>query len=328
MGSEKVEEPSLATLLEEIRCVRTIVTETKDGLTGVCARLDKVEPEVVSLRKEVVSLRKEVVMLKEERTKEREERTKERSEKLKEQKYSRRKNVIISGIPAVDEEDTDALVTELAQGLGLILRPFDLVVSHRLPTAEGIPDIIAQFFTVRTKFELVRRAKKHKLQLHGVPIYVSEHLTATTKWLLKAAKQLKKAKLIQFVWTSNGNLFVRRVEGEPAQKIEALTDLERFGWKNPTSAATNTASQATTMGTLGGSEKRNNEQRSPDDHQQRTANFNKKFNWGGAQGGNRPRVNSTGQTNLRNFGQFSRGSAVPVAGGALSQALSQNSNGA
>lgn len=312
MGSENKEEPSLATLLDEIRCVKAIVTETKDGLTGVCARMDRVEPEVVALRKEVAMLK---------------------AERERDQKYARRRNVIISGIPVVDSEDTDALVTELAQGLGVVLRPFDLIVSHRLPTDVGIPDIIAQFFTVRTKFVLVRRAKKHKLQMQGTPIYVSEHLTATTKGLLKAAKQLKKAKLIQFVWTSNGDLFVRKAEGEPAQRVDTLADLERFGWTSNTGAASTTAVKVTPAAMPKGTEKRNMDKRSPDNYQQHTTIFNKKLNLEGVQGGSRPRTNSTngppsGQSTLQNFGQFSKGSAMPMVGGALSQALSQNQKGA
>lgn len=322
MGDEN-KEPSLSTLLAEIRDVKAIVTATQEGLTGVCARVDKIESEVELLKKEVAWLREEKEGM------QRDAKRKEENDQRKE-KYSRRKNVIISGIPQTEDEDTDAIVTELAQSLGIILRPFDLVVSHRLPTNEGVPDIIAQFFTVKTKFDIVKRAKKVKLQLLGVPIYVSEHLIQPTKFLLKAAKQLKKGKQIQFVWTANGDLFVRKAEGELAIKVESLADLERLGWKQQDPALRPVSAVPTLVQTP----KRNMDQRSPE-NQQHLNNMqfnNKRQNRGGAHGGNAAKKNVFsgivgGQSGPGNRGALSRGPAPLVAGGALSQALSQNLSG-
>lgn len=169
-----------------------------------------------------------------------------------------------------------------------------------------VPDIIAQFFTVKTKFEIVKRTKKLQLQLQGVPKYVSEHLIQPTKVLLKAVKQLKKSKLIQFVGMANGDLFVRQAEGEFAFKVETLADLERFGWKY-TELALKSASAAPALALT---PKRNLNQRSPDNQQN-----SKRPNLSGLQEGNNTRKNvfsrnMNGKSGSRNLGAFAKGNHI------------------
>lgn len=71
-------------------------------------------------------------------------------------------------------------------------------------------------------------AKKKRLVVQGIPVYLDKHLLPSTKVLLGEAKMMKRNNLLQFVWTSNGELFVKRAEGEPGKKIRDLSDLQYF----------------------------------------------------------------------------------------------------
>ncbi len=86
--------------------------------------------------------------------------------------------MIISGIPPTKEENVIGIVKEVATELGIALREFDIIAAHRLPAKVRVPDIIVKLFCNEVKTEMIKRAKKNRLSIRGVPIYVSEHLLA------------------------------------------------------------------------------------------------------------------------------------------------------
>lgn len=144
---------------------------------------------------------------------------------MKEQeKYSRRNNVLSN------EESAKEVVKLVAFELGVTLREFDICAAHRLPNKKRTPSFCE---TMDTKTELVKRAKRKRLNIQGTPIYIGEHLTSATKLLLREAKQFKRENRIQFSWTRNGDLFVKRSEGDTAKKIiRGRGDLNEFREKH------------------------------------------------------------------------------------------------
>lgn len=116
----------------------------------------------------------------------------------------------------------------MTKELGVTLCDYDMCAVHRLPSRKGTPDIIVKRLCTETKIDLIKRVKKKRLQIQGLPVYLSERIMPGTKILLKEAKQLKGEGRVKFVWTRNGDQFVRRSEGESA-KIRNSSDLKSGG---------------------------------------------------------------------------------------------------
>ncbi|GAB0095851.1 hypothetical protein DMENIID0001_112840 [Sergentomyia squamirostris] len=60
------------------------------------------------------------------------------------------------------------------------------------------------------------------------PIYINERLTTYFQLLHKKARDMKRNKLIQYVWVRDGRLFVRQVEKGPVAQIKHQADLDKF----------------------------------------------------------------------------------------------------
>lgn len=60
------------------------------------------------------------------------------------------------------------------------------------------------------------------------PIYVTEQLSAKQQFIFKKARDLKRAKKIQFAWVKNGNILIRRTAGSKAVNITNITELNIY----------------------------------------------------------------------------------------------------
>lgn len=70
---------------------------------------------------------------------------------------------------------------------------------------------------------------KH-LGLEGLekPVYISENLTPKARRLFFRARELKRSKAYLFCWTSNGNVFIRKSEDDPAIPVESELQIDRL----------------------------------------------------------------------------------------------------
>lgn len=217
MGAEtatKGLEAILNEIRNEISSVKDIVTKTREDFIEVRAQIGRLEEENVFLKDEVKRLDNAGVLV--------EDRV------IELEKYSRKNNVIISGIPYDKEENVESIVHVVAREAKVKLREFDICAAHRLHARNKVPDIIVKFLCNEKKNELIKSVKKCKLEIQGIKIYVSDHLLGSTKVLLNEAKQLRREGRIQFVWTRNGDLFVKRTENDRSKKILFEEDLNEF----------------------------------------------------------------------------------------------------
>lgn len=142
------------------------------------------------------------------------------------EQYSKRENLIISGIPAsVAEvaassdshsyavESSETILTKVvslcSNKLGVTLSPSDVSIAHRLKTGA-----VMVRFVRRSARDAVFYAKG-KLRDHNKSLdqsaryYINEDLSATNRKLFAAARdQLKKSHL-KSVWTANCRIFAR-----------------------------------------------------------------------------------------------------------------------
>lgn len=135
------------------------------------------------------------------------------------EQYSRRNNIRVLGIAEKDGENTDEVVCELAQQIGVQLSPRDIDRSHRIGkppgqqkryvdalrsnTSRSDPPrpIIVKFTSYKPKQVLIKERRK----LKGTRTIIVEDLTATNAKLLTAAHKHTKT---CHTWSVDGRIFV------------------------------------------------------------------------------------------------------------------------
>ena len=148
--------------------------------------------------------------------------------------YSRRNNLRISGVPESNDEDTDSLVLSLADSIGTGLVIDEIDMSHRVdrpanhPSIVGKPrDILIKFSTYRSRQKLYKR--KAQLKPRGHPhCYVNDDITRQRSALLFNARKLKRDRLIQEAWSSDGNVLIKDNSGRIHQVVTDQ-DLDAYG---------------------------------------------------------------------------------------------------
>ena len=157
------------------------------------------------------------------------------------EQYSRRECLEISGIPKKIKEDTNQIVIDIGEMLGIEITEDDLSVSHRVPPNKRNPDrppaIIAKFVRRDKKEELYRARKLLRNKstqdldyLAANKIYISESLTQKNRELFQKCLQMKKAHKFKFIWTNAGKIYLRKDE-RPESRVHHVTlskDLDKL----------------------------------------------------------------------------------------------------
>ncbi|KAH9631462.1 hypothetical protein HF086_004623 [Spodoptera exigua] len=152
------------------------------------------------------------------------------------QHMSRSSGIEIRNIPQDNNETTSTLiktVCKIGEIVGLPIPESNIRDIYRLPgksTGPTIPrPIIAQFSTVQTKQSLLSAVRSYNKEQRkeakintGViglpgktqPVYIAEQLPPSIKKLFYQTREFAKNKSYQFCWISNGNIFLRKVEGD------------------------------------------------------------------------------------------------------------------
>lgn len=149
------------------------------------------------------------------------------------EQYSRRNSLRISNIPEVEEEETDAIVIEIADALDIDIRGYDIDRSHRVgkPDTNKKRDILVKFATYRARQRLYgARANLKKTRFNGV--YVNEDLTKSRSKLLWEARQRVKGDFLWGAWSADGRLFLKDVK-DKVHKLTCSDDIVKFASKVP-----------------------------------------------------------------------------------------------
>ena len=125
------------------------------------------------------------------------------------EQYEHHQNLEIVGFPVKDNENTNAIVLEVAQMMNVKVEPHHISTSHRLPiklkdlvdsAKKPHPVILARFITNRdilnqlfAKCNLLRSAKLSNFSLPGTEkIFVNENMTTMRKHLFWMVQQKVK----------------------------------------------------------------------------------------------------------------------------------------
>ncbi len=126
------------------------------------------------------------------------------------EQYSRRNNLLISGIPLKQNEKVKELVKNLVSKMQVPIKDLDIVAAHHLPTKSSAPPTIVKFTNRDTKTKMIKASRKMKLNggefnySPALPIYCGEQLMQYTQILLTTAQKLRQEGYIKYVWLGRG----------------------------------------------------------------------------------------------------------------------------
>ena len=162
------------------------------------------------------------------------------------EQYSRRNNIIISGVPEDAELSTEDQAIEVLNDYltpkiyyGEVDRCHRIYRNTKNPADKRPSDIIVKFVSYRTKARILTKDPMEKLRADNDTkpekdrIYIREDLTKKRSGVLFKTRQLKKAGLVKDAFTRDGTIFVRMVAKKPAQKditvrLTSEDDLKSF----------------------------------------------------------------------------------------------------
>ena len=153
------------------------------------------------------------------------------------EQYTRRDCLEIRGIPLPEDsrvEDTNDIVLQLSQKMGIPLERNDISISHRIRSTRASvdPAIIVKFVRREMRESLYRARKRLKSVTTAdfgfsvdKKIFINESLTPKNKELFKNCLKFKKDKSYKFLWTNAGKIFLRRNADSPVIPINSSADI-------------------------------------------------------------------------------------------------------
>ena len=152
------------------------------------------------------------------------------------EQYGRRAMLEISGIPRCEEEDVEEIVLAVCNKIGVDLQPSEIETAHRLSNKESA-NIIALLSSRKRRNEIFQR----RSNLKGVTtrdigittrasskIYVNESLTRKNKALFNKVLDFKKENGYKYIWTRNGNIYIRQADHTRSIVIKEAEDLHNL----------------------------------------------------------------------------------------------------
>lgn len=173
------------------------------------------------------------------------------------EQYSRRNNLVISGVPESASESLTNVVGLIAEAVGCPVSSNDIDTVHRLPTRDSVDpesgrpndrkpkSIVVRFLSrmIRDRFlgaaktrqrvgaegtEGSRSTRGIMVANLGDGIYVNEHLTVKNAKLLREVKKVAAEKEYKFVWFKGYVVRVRRSKRSRVVFIRSSSDLDKL----------------------------------------------------------------------------------------------------
>ncbi len=163
--------------------------------------------------------------------------------------YSRRDNLILTGIPATTAEVAGAnnssdssstlvkkVIDVVNHGMNLQLKPEDISTAHRLPSRNSgssqpgsvsTSAVIVRFVRRCVRDDVFRAKRALKTANLGFRLFVNEDLSPHTQKIFHGARFKLRNKLVQGAWTMNGKVYVKSNSGQTTH-IKSLNELNNF----------------------------------------------------------------------------------------------------
>lgn len=155
-------------------------------------------------------------------------------------------NIIINGIPEVENEKLETYITKIAKEMKINFSETDIKSAVRTSThskSSGLPStIIVEFHDKNIRDEILQKKKDATFLNTNVIcntnanetglIYLSEQLTKRNQYIMKLARNLKRDNIIKYVWSKQGEIFIRRDDKDKAVKITNVLQLNKITKNN------------------------------------------------------------------------------------------------
>lgn len=155
--------------------------------------------------------------------------------------HSLDKNIIINGIPMIENESPEIYIKNITKQMKINMMDSDIKSIERTKLNSknsGLPPaIVVEFHNKTLRDEILHNRKIEGLNTQTIfdenvtdptPIFICEQLTKKRQYIMKAARDLKRQKIIKYVWTKNGDILIRRDIGSSIVKIINKEQLDNF----------------------------------------------------------------------------------------------------
>ncbi len=153
--------------------------------------------------------------------------------------YLRGNNLEIHGVPV--SENLEVACTKILKVVEPTITRKDVErmrrignPKHKDGNEKGSLPILVIMKSKEQKLKIIKNKKKlvgvefGKLGINAKKIFINENLTNQSKALLFKANTQRKEKEWKFIWTSNGNIYLRKDEGSPIMHIRDERDLVKI----------------------------------------------------------------------------------------------------
>lgn len=151
-------------------------------------------------------------------------------------------NLEIANFPETRNLETREIIKKIFVAVGVKITDADIQAVHRVPKFNsGVKNIIVNFTSRWTRNKILMAYKQFRSQakwnllakdieanLVDTPVYISEHLSPAYKKLLAKAKQIAKEKKIKYVWIKEGQILMKRDDGDKVARISNEKDLSNY----------------------------------------------------------------------------------------------------
>lgn len=220
---DKIMDEKLSPLIKKIEEVVTKVDNNAKQINAVDDRVKRIENEGCS---ECASLKRRVTDLQSQNW--------DQFDDINTlQNYSRRDNVVFSGIPVSDSEDPFEVAIKAASLVGVDISRRDIVDCHRLPAPRGRPgssSFIVKFVNRYSKNRIIegyRKAKPMADKFGGsasTKVFANEHLSPFSAMLLREARK-KLFPSYQVVKCNKGIVYVQKTRDSDRIRIFNLAQI-------------------------------------------------------------------------------------------------------
>ena len=151
------------------------------------------------------------------------------------EKYGRRNNIIIGGIPdSVKTEDLEESVTEILSDIDVKVTTNDIEARHRVGKSDNKigTKTIVRFDNRKNakqalynKKKLSQIKKKYEFNKNNNSFFISENLTRVNESLAFRGRKLKRNNLVSACYTRDGIVTIKINERSKAVKVHHMNDL-------------------------------------------------------------------------------------------------------
>lgn len=232
----------------------TIATTTPVSNEDIFTKLNSMQNQIINMQgslneyielaktisEENINLRNEVEILKEKMI------TLEHKQQMLKQNHLDH-DIEICGVTVTNDEQLDDVVTRIAKFINIEIKQGDLKEVYRRKSVNersGLPPaIIVRFHNKSKRDRILDEKRKYQISKKkllnckdclglsdGRNIYINERLTKLNGYLLKCARDLRKKKLLTYVWFQNGRVLIKKTSDDscPVVHVTNKSQLDEF----------------------------------------------------------------------------------------------------